>query len=297
MMDSTSLAMDVPTLSEMLITEMVQALSLPPGDKVRSMVRMIFGKGARRVAELGVALDQQVGEHGVAAGARWLLPNFTAGFEANGQDLIPPDGPLVIAANHPAAVDSIAVSAYMTRPDYKIIIGEIPFFRNLPHVRANSIFAPAPKDAFGRMQTVRDILRHLKEGGAILIFPRGNIEPDPDFMAEPGSGFHSWSRSLEIFLEHVPQTRVLVTMVSGVISQAAMRHPLTWLRRRRPDRQRLAFMYQFLRQVLTRKETFGLVPRITFGEVLSSLNPSLILSEVEGAAQRTLDRHLEWIHR
>ena len=282
-------------MSELLITELITALSLPPGEKVRALVRRIFGKGTRRYAELAQALDQEVARNGVAAGARWLLPNFAVGYEARGQELIPAEGPLVIAANHPAAFDSVAISAFVNRPDYKVIIGEIPFFRNLPHIHQSAIFAPALKDAFGRMQTVRDILHHLKEGGAVLIFPRGEIEPDPAFMKQPDVEFQHWSRSLSIFLQRVPQTQVLVTMISGVIAKAAMRHPLTWLRRERVDKQRLAFIYQFLRQVLTRRETFGLCPRITFGEILAGVDPQDVLGEVERAAERTLARHLEWI--
>jgi hypothetical protein len=59
-------------------------------------------------------------------------------------------------------------------------------------------------------------------------------------------------------------------MVSGVIAKAAMRHPVTWFRRARPDRQRLAFMYQFLRQMIAGKELFGLTPRVTFGDLVSA---------------------------
>ncbi len=87
-------------------------------------------------------------------------------------------------------------------------------------------------------------------------------------MPNPDGEFDHWSRSLEIFLEHVPQTRILVTIVSGVIQQNIMQSPLTWLRKNRPDRQRLAFIYQFLRQTLSGKELFGLTPRVTFGEVV-----------------------------
>ena len=54
-------------------------------------------------------------------------------------------------------------------------------------------------------------------------------------------------------------------------------------------------MIQFLRQVLTRRETFGLSPRITFGEILASLDPQQVLSKVEQAAGHTLARQLEWI--
>jgi hypothetical protein len=111
-------------------------------------------------------------------------------------------------------------------------------------------------------------------------------------MPNPDAEFDRWSRSLEIFIQRVPRTRVLVTIVGGVIAQASMRHPITWFRRARPDKQRLAFIYQMIRQILSGKELFGLTPRVTFGEVLSSVNPQHVLKEIEQSARRTLQRHL-----
>jgi hypothetical protein len=142
------------------------------------------------------------------------------------------------------------------------------------------------------MQTVRNAIRHLKGGGALLIFPRGNIEPDPAFMPNPDAEFDRWSRSLEIFLRSVPQTRVLVTAISGVISRQAFRHPITWFRQSRPDRQRLAFMVQIIRQALSGKELFGLRARVTFGELLEGCGYETTLAEIEAAAKRTMTRHL-----
>ena len=186
----------------------------------------------------------------------------------------------------------MVITAHIPRPDLKIIIGEIPPYRYLPHVSQHIIFSPNVKNTFGRMGTVRNAIHHLKGGGALLIFPRGGIEPDPAFMPQPDVEFHQWSRSLEILVRNVPQTQVLITIVSGVIAQEAMHHPITWFRKARPDRQRLAFIYQMIRQVWSGKELYDLIPRVTFGEVLSSANHETILPEVEQAARRVLAQHL-----
>jgi hypothetical protein len=222
------------------------------------------------------------------------LPRFVKSHAARGTETIPPEGPLVIAANHPAAVDSLVISSYVERPDYKIIVGDIPFFENLPHVSEHAIYAPGPQDMQGRMSVIRKCIRHLEQGGALLIFPRGGIEADPDWMPNPDGEFDKWSRSLEIFLSRVPQTRVLVTIASGVISQMAMRSPLTWLRRARPDRQRLAFIYQMMRQTLSGRELFGLTPRVTFGEIVTGETNAHVLADVGAAARRTLQKHMAW---
>jgi hypothetical protein len=262
------------TLTENLVYELTKALALPQTQMVRNMIALLTGKAIRRFAELATELDCVVGREGIAGGARWLLPRFVKDHSAQGTEKIPPSGPLIIASNHPASIDSVVISAHVPRRDYKVIIGEIPFFKNLPHINENAIFAPAPTDSTGRMQVVRDVIRHLKNDGAVLIFPRGDIEPDPAFMPHPDAEFDHWSRSLEIFIKQVPRTQVLVTIVSGVIAKASIQHPITWFRKARPDRQRLAFMYQMIRQMFAGTEIFGLTPHVTFGDLVCAENTS-----------------------
>jgi len=283
------------TLTETLIHEMTKAFALPQTSFAHSFIRLLFGSAARAAARVGIGLDQAVAEDGLAGGARWILPRFVKSHQAHGTENIPARGPLVIASNHPASVDSIVISAYVGRPDYKVIIGEIPFFRNLPNISRSAVFAPVESDLMGRMQAVRDMIRHLKNDGAILIFPRGNIEADPAWMPHPEAEFDHWSRSLEIFLKQVPHTQVLITIVSGVISKAAMQHPITWFRKERPDRQRLAFMYQMIRQMISGKETFGLTPRVTFGDLVSVENTSnreRMLQTITQSAYTVLKHHM-----
>lgn len=283
----------VQTLYDSLIFDLTKAFALPQTRSARQIVRWVFGRAAQRVAELGIGLDRELEKGGLRGGARWLLPRFVKSHSARGEENIPPEGPLVIASNHPAGVDSLVISAHVARPDYKVIIGDIPFFENLPHISEHAIYAPAPDQTAGRMRTVRESIRHLKAGGALLIFARGGIEPDPDSMPNPDIEFDRWSRSLEIFLQHVPQTRVLVTIASGVIAQASMRNPLTRLRKARPDRQRIAFLTQIAQQILGGREKFGLRARVTFGEVIEGAQQH-ILDSVHDAARRVLHRHMEW---
>lgn len=288
---------DTPTvasLSELLVQELAMAVALPHSKIAKRFIRRLFGKAAGSFSALGLALDQVVEKGGLSAGARWIQPRFVASNKACGVENIPPDGPLVIASNHPGSYDSVMLSAHVERPDYKIVIGNIPFFQKLPNLRERAIFAPATDDVAGRMRTVRESIRHLQAGGALLIFARGGIEADPSIAAHADAEFPLWSRSLEIFLRHAPETRVLITIVSGVIAKAAFHHPITWLRSARPDKQRLAFMYQILRQVTSGKETFGLQARVTFGELIYGATHQHFLDEVSGAANRTLRRHMAW---
>ena len=284
-------------LTANLVEEMIKALALPQTPWVRKIIHSLIGRPIRRFTALASELDCVVGREGIAGGARWLLPRFVRGYSAEGIENIPPTGPLVIASNHPAYVDSVVISAHVPRRDYKVIIGEIPFFKHLPNIKENSIFAPDPTDTMGRMQVIREVIRHLKKGGAILIFPRGEIEADPAWMPDPDAEFEHWSRSLEIFLKQVPHTQVLVTIVSGVISKRAMHHPITWFRKDRPDRQRLAFMYQFIRQMIAGQEIFGLTPHITFGDLICAdakrtTDREHMLQTITQSAYSVLKRHM-----
>ena len=291
----------VASLSELLIYELAKAVTLQQSETAKRLIRRLFGKAARKFSDLALELDCVVAEGGLSAGARWVQPRFVRSNEARGVENIPPEGPLVIASNHPGSVDSVIISAHVARPDYKVIIGDIPFFQNLPNIRDHAIFAPEISDVVGRMHTVRESIRHLQAGGALLIFARGGIEVDPSISSNADAEFHLWSRSLEIFLRHVPQARVLTTIVSGVIAEAAFHHPITWLRVARPDKQRLAFIYQMIRQMASGKETFGLRAKVTFGEIISGATPQNcgatqqhILDDVAEAAHRTLRQHLAW---
>ena len=97
-------------------------------------------------------------------------------------------------------------------------------------------------------------------------------------------------------MQRVPQLQILITIASGVISKPAMRHPLTWFRRNRPDRQRLAFLYQLARQMLSGREMFGLTPHITFGEMIAGENHEHMLAEIEQSARRVLLQHMAGVH-
>jgi hypothetical protein len=278
-------------LTENLIYEIAKALALPQTPWIRKIIASLTGRAIREFSGLASQLDCVVEQEGIAGGACWLLPRFVKGHSACGAENIPPVGPLVIASNHPAYVDSVVISAHIPRRDYKVIIGEIPFFKHLPSINKNAIFAPDPTDGMGRMQVIRDVIRHLKNGGAILIFP-GSIEPDPAWMPHPA--LNSINGHAAIF-PNVPQTQVLVTIVSVI--RNVMRHPITWFRKARPDRQRLAFMYQFIQQIIAGKEIFGLTPRVTFGDLISAdakhtNDRQHLLQTITQSAYDVLKRHM-----
>ncbi len=285
---------DVTALTYLIDDEVIRAMGLPVEGWSARYLHSIVGRATRRFSVLFAEVDRIVAEHGLPAGARWLLLKLVADFRVRGAENVPPVGPLIIASNHPGAVDSVALATTAGRSDLKIIASAVPFLRNLPHVGEHLIFLPRD-DVRERMLVVRESIRHLQTGGALLLFARGSIDPDPAFMPEAEQELSAWSRSLEIFLRNVPQTQVVASIVSHVVQPTYMRHPLVWLRRTRIDRQRLAMMIQIIQEMLGKQ--LNLVPRVSFGPVLNTWKEGTAqnaLQAIIASAESLMRSHLAW---
>lgn len=288
------MTVEVAALTRLIDNEVIQAMGLPIDSWIGQRLHPILERATRRFSEMFAEVDRIIAEQGLPAGARWLLLNLVKGFETRGAEHIPTDGPLVIASNHPGTVDSVTLAAAAKREDMKIVAGAIPFLQNLPNVSKHLIYT-SYDDPFNRMVVIRKAIQHLREGGALLLFADGHIDPDPSFMTRADEEITHWSRSLEIFLRSVPQTQVAASIVSNVIDPRYMRHPITWLRRARPDRQRLAMMIQIIQQMLGKQ--LDLVPRVSFSELINMQsigNAEHALQAIVESARQLLKQHLAW---
>jgi hypothetical protein len=285
---------DVQTLTRLINNEVIEALGLPVESWAARRLQSALSRATRHFCEVFCEADRLIAVQGLAAGARWVLMNLVSDFKARGVRNVPRAGPLIIAANHPGTVDSVTIAATAGREDLKIIASAVPFLRNLTHIGQHLIFLPR-QVIQTRMLAARDAIRHLQEGGALLVFARGNIDPDPAFMPNADRELAVWSRSLEIFVRAVPQAQVVTSIVSHVLDPAYMRHPLTWLRRRRPDRQRLAMMIQIMQQMMGKR--LEIVPRVSFGAAITPQGASrdaCTLQSIVDAAEYLLESHLAW---
>jgi hypothetical protein len=234
---------------------------------------------ARRFALVAYEFDSRVGEQGLAQGSSWLLHRMTGGAQVAGIEHIPATGPVVILANHPGMTDTVALLACLaSRPDLLVIALDRPFLRALPNVAKQLIFV-ADDDA-RRLSVVRSAAKHLKQGGALLTFPAGDIEPDPATFGRHRAveSVERWSDSFVLFARLAPLTRFVPAIVSNVVSLAASRHGLTLLRRTTQDKERLAAALQ-----VTMRRYQKLVARVTFvpsrqacPSDLASLRPAIV---------------------
>jgi hypothetical protein len=209
------------------------------------VLQRLLRPSARRFAQVALSFDRRVATLGLARGSAWLVHRMAGGLQTAGVDAVPVDGPTVILANHPGMVDTVALLASLAcRPDLLVIARDRPFLRSLPNVARHLILVP--DHDLGRVGAVRACVRHLKQGGAVLTFPAGEIEPDPATTGRLGAldSVLRWSDSLVLFARRVPSTRFVPAIVSNVVSPEANRHVLTLLRRSEADRARLAAALQ-----------------------------------------------------
>ncbi len=240
--------MKVSDLRQKLLDEVFKAFGMVGKHLARPLLTPLVAPAAQRFAELAARFDEDVAAHGFGEAARRLLPHFVRGIQAHGTEGVLSAGPLLVVSNHPGTIDGLAIASYLPRPDLKIVVSGVPFIRHLRATANHLIYSSL--DTFERMNVVRSTIRHLQDGGAVLLFPSGGIDPDPAVMPGALEEVNNWSPSLEVILRRVPAARVLITFVSGVLHPAWARSPLTHLRRGRRNRQRVAEFLQVIQQML-----------------------------------------------
>jgi hypothetical protein len=256
-------------LTRFIIDEIIIALKQPAHGWVRKVIGPLLKLPARRFAVLMAEVDRRVALNGIVAAAQWLLTQIVTGLDARGTEHIPRTGPLLVAANHPGAYDIVALIASVGRNDIKIIASDVAFTRSLIATAPHLIYVnPDNRGAPDRMVAIRAGLRHLQDGGALLIYPTGIVDPDPDIAPGLEESIGTWSGSLEIFLRRAPQTCVAPAIVSSVLSRRYFNNPLVKIPKTAWEKRKLAEMIQISRQMIANKP-IDLTPRITFGEAIA----------------------------
>lgn len=252
---------------ERITDELFGAIGFKKDGLMRRTFGWLFYLPTQRFARMFAEADEAAGEGGLPAACRKVIESLGVSIQASGVENLHTDGPLMILANHPGAYDSVAIGSLVPRNDFSIIVGQIPLYSALEKTGPHLICAPPAEDSAGRMVTLRKAIEHLKKGGSLLQFGGGTIEPDPAVQPGAAEWFSRWSNSVEIMLRKVPETRVVLTIASGVLLRRFFDHPLARLRRHPVARRRLAEFMQVLQQ-LTFPRTVRAVPRLHFAPAL-----------------------------
>ena len=235
-------------LTEINLDDLVSSFGWQNQPVPAALLRWVFRAPAAKFARMMLAFDALVGQESLPTGARETLKGFSNSLEVFGQENIPANGPVLFLSNHPGMVDTLALFAAINRPDLKIIALNRPFLLSLPNTASHLLFLS--DDPGERLKAVRQASSHLREGGAVLTFPAGHIEPDP--MVYPGAleSLKDWLDSSGVFIRFAPETRIVPVVVSGVLWDRAVKFPLTRIKPTRDERERLGAALQLLAHIM-----------------------------------------------
>lgn len=277
---------------EKITDEICKAFGFSPAGVARRLLGPLFRLPTSRFGRIVYRADYEAGLSGLSGGARRILPDLALEVSARGAENIPLDGPLLLVSNHPGAFDSVAILSCIPRQDVKVLISDVPFTRAF--VSAHRYFIYVPQDASGRMTTLRGSVDHLRSGGALLVFARGEVEADPEINPDVDKCIQEWSRSIEIMLREAPDCRLQVTIVSGALLPRFIFSPIVKIRRTAAKRQKLAEFLQISRQMAFARGEKTRV-HISFGQPIRGLDLTggETMSVVMGIARRLLKEHME----
>lgn len=285
------------TLCDAIVREMLIAIGRAPDGPARRLLGPLLRPPAARFVRLMAGADACVARSGMAAGARWLLPHLVQGVDVRGATEIPASGPVLIASNHPGAYDSVAIIANLpSRPDLMVLASDVPFLHHLSAVSAHLIFVPP--ELHQRMGAIRAMIRHLQAGGALLTFASGVVDPDPDLLPGAHEAVETWYPSLALALRRVPETQVVVTIVSSVVARRYLRSPIVRLAPGGWRRRKLAEFLQISTQLIFSRQA-PLIPRVSFAAPIAArdlparADGPITIAEVITRAQRLLAVHME----
>lgn len=267
--------LQVATLRRHILDEVVWAMGFKAGSWQRRVLGPLFWWPANRFAHILAGFEQQVAREGLTEAARQLMLPFVDSIDVRGAETIPSSGPLLIVSNHPGAYDLACIVASANRDDLKIVVSTVPLVRHLPCVDSHLI--PVTREAHEGMRGVRQAIRHLQSGGAVQVFPSGIVDPDPDLLPGASEALETWSSSVDLMLKKAPDTQLLVTIVSGVLSPGWLNSPITRLQKEVWRQRKLAEFFQIMQQLLF-PGSLKLRPRVSFAPPL----PAAILLEQTG---------------
>ncbi len=288
---------EMTALSKSLVVELAGSIGLRNSRLANQVIWPIFRPVTDRLARVGLTFDRNASQFGFSKAMGLALEDFTSSVTARGTRGFPLQGPLLVVSNHPGTYDSLVISSQLRRDDLCIITGDIPFLRNLPRVYEH--FFCISDESNGRVVATRKAIRHLKNGGAVLVYGYGHIEPDPAVYDNAADHIVAWSPSIELFLKTVPETNLLLSIVSHVVSQKWRDSILYQLRKEPLDRRRLVEFGQVISQLLFPHKLM-LSPYISFAypvkaeELHRQGGSERILPLIIRRAKTLMSQHMGW---
>ena len=244
-------ASNVETLTQINFDDLISSFGWQNRPFLAGLLRRLFHSPPLTFARQMLEFDSIIGTKGLVEASRRALRYYVDKLQVFGRDRIPASSFLALS-NHPGMTDTLSLFVALNRPDLKVIALDRPFLNALPNMSKQ--LAYVKDDSGSRIRLVRQITSHLRHGGASLTFPAAHIEPDPDIHKGAVKSLEAWTDSAGVFVRMSPDTAVLPVLVRGVVRKKTAHHPLTYLKRARAEREKLAAALQLLAHVMLRKK-------------------------------------------
>lgn len=235
-------------LIDLNLDDMINSAGLKHSRVVQPLVRLLLRSVARKFALQVMDFDDAVAEGGLGVGSRGILRQLADRVCIEGVERVPSKGPLLILSNHPGMTDTIALFSVIPRQDLRVLASARPFLKALD-VTSRYLIS-IDQETEQRFDVLRTTAGHLRQGGAILTFPAGKIEPDPTVLPGALDSLDNWNPSMGLFARMVPGLAIVPVIVSGVVARQAVFHPLTHIRRKRADRESFGASLQLIMKQL-----------------------------------------------
>ena len=244
-------ALPTPPIEEIAreaIRDISQVFHFKPDSWWYALANRLLKVPATKFAALIRSADLKVGTQSLWEAARDLLPQFSGGWDLKKEKEVPKEGPLLVIANHPGNIDSVATLAALERPDVHMVANDRPLLRALPNTSEHLFFLD-PNDS-ARVDVLRGLVKLLDDGQTVVLFPSGCLEPDPALYAGGLESLKKWSESLGVLLSKVPESMVQLILTQNVLTREAWEHPITRLAKTDRKKHQVGMILQIIVQSL-----------------------------------------------
>jgi len=233
------------SLTKINLDDLVSSIGWENYPALASILRRLFIRPARTFAHQMVEFDNAVERVGLGEASRQILrTRYVEDVRVHQQENVPLRGPVLFLSNHPGMADTLSLFSAIHRTDLRVIALHRPFLVSLVNVSLQVSYIS--DDNAERIRTTREVLSHLRKGGAALTFPAGEIEPDPTVHEDALDSLNNWTDSAGVFIRFAPDTKIVPVLVSGVIWDKSVKHFLTRFKNTRRERDKLAAALQVI---------------------------------------------------
>jgi hypothetical protein len=285
----------VKVLRDTITDEIFIALGLKPNNIFRKILKPILCTPANHFARIAGQFIQGAVKIGVSQSGKQTMPAFSMKAIARGAGDMPVKGPLLLVTNHPGALDSLALASCLVRSDVRIMVSDTPFMRQFG--AESNFFIYVDFKTIGGMVALRDAIAHLKNGGLVIVFAHGEVEPDPE-LDEHGAfqSIGEWSNSIEAMLRKVPETQLQLGIMSGAVAPKFIKSPLVKLRKKSFEQQKVAEFIQVIQQMIFPKSV-EIDIHLSFAKPFTIEQNDKTMPEIIHRARGVLEDHLNWVKR